>query len=98
VAEGVASVVGINVAISAGPELCGASMGPYLTFHLAGRASGIDHFIDQFAAPMGAGGPALRGLLVKGIADEAADRGIAAFEARRDLFSVDLLALKARRE
>jgi len=32
---------------------------------------------------MGAGGPALRGLLVKGIADEAADRGIAAFEARR---------------
>jgi hypothetical protein len=60
VAEGVASVVGINVAISAGPELCGASMGPYLTFHLAGRASGIDHFIDQFAAPMGAGGNIFR--------------------------------------
>jgi hypothetical protein len=35
--------------------------------------------------------------LTEGIADEAAGRGISELEARRDLFLVDLLALKAGR-
>lgn len=82
-------------------------MGPHLTFHLAGGVGGIDHFLDQFAAPMASwwetlGNPALtselRERLAKGIADEAAGRGIAELEARRDLFLVDLLAPKAGRE
>jgi hypothetical protein len=38
--------------VSAGPGLRWALMGPYLTFHLAGGVGGIDHFLDQFAAPM----------------------------------------------
>jgi len=68
---------------------------------------GIDHFLDQFAAPMAnwwkaLGNPTLtqelRERLAKGITDEAAGRSIAELEARRDLFLVDLLALKAGRE
>jgi hypothetical protein len=40
----------------------------------------------------------LREQLAKGIADEAAGRRIAESERRRDLFLVDLLALKAGRK
>jgi len=50
VAEGIASVADVDTAISAGPGLRWALMGPYLTFHLAGGVGGIDHFLDQFAA------------------------------------------------
>jgi 3-hydroxyacyl-CoA dehydrogenase len=107
VAEGIASVADVDTAISAGPGLRWALMGPHLTFHLAGGVGGIDHFLDQFAAPMASwwetlGSPTLsrelRGQLGKGIAEEAAGRSIAALEARRDRFLVDLLALKAGRE
>ena len=107
VAEVVASVADADTAISAGPGLRWALMGPHLTFHLAGGVGGIDHFLDQFAAPMSGwwetlGNPELtfelRSQLAKGIADEAAGRSIDELEARRDLFLVDLLALKARRE
>jgi carnitine 3-dehydrogenase len=103
VAEGVASVGDVDTAISAGPGLRWALMGPHLTFHLAGGVGGIDHFLEQFAAPMASWWdtlgnpmltPELRERLAEGIADEAAGRGIAELEARRDLFLVDLLALK----
>ena len=79
-AEGVASVADVDTAISAGPGLRWALMGPHLTFHLAGGVGGIDHFLDQFAAPMSSwwetlGNPELtlelRSQLAKGIADEA---------------------------
>ncbi|MGH7062387.1 MAG: 3-hydroxyacyl-CoA dehydrogenase NAD-binding domain-containing protein, partial [Stellaceae bacterium] len=107
VAEGVASVADVDTAISAGPGLRWALMGPHLTFHLAGGVGGIAHFLDQFAAPMAGwweslGNPALtpelRERLASGIAEEAAGRGIAELEARRDRFLVDLLALKAGQE
>jgi carnitine 3-dehydrogenase len=107
VAEGVASVADVDTAISAGPGLRWALMGPHLTFHLAGGVGGIDHFLDQFATPMASwweslGDPALtpevRQRLAQGIAEEAAGRGIAELEARRDLFLVDLLALKAAQQ
>jgi 3-hydroxyacyl-CoA dehydrogenase len=105
VAEGVASVADIDTAISAGPGLRWALMGPHLTFHLAGGTGGIGHFLDQFAGPMtdwwqDLGTPVLsqdlRARLVAGIVDEAAGRDIAQLEARRDRFLVELLALKAR--
>ena len=106
VAEGVASVADIDTAISAGPGLRWALMGPHLTFHLAGGAGGIAHFLDQFAGPMTnwwetLGNPALtpelQEELADGIATETAGRGIAELEARRDRFLVDLLALKTAR-
>ncbi len=104
VAEGVASVADIDTAVSAGPGLRWALMGPHLTFHLAGGVGGIAHFLDQFAGPMTDWwatlghpnlSPELREQLADGIATEAAGRGIAGLEARRDRFLVDLLALKA---
>ena len=104
VAEGVASVAAIDTAISAGPGLRWALMGPHLTFHLAGGTGGIAHFLDQFAGPMtdwwkDLGNPVLtpelRERLAAGIADEAGGRDIAQLEARRDRFLVDLLVLKA---
>src|SRR5215472_15895523 len=107
VAEGVASVADIDTAISAGPGLRWALMGPHLTFHLAGGAGGIGHFFEQFAAPMASwwetlGNPTLTPELQKGLANgiaaEAAGRGIAELAARRDHFLVDLLALKAGRK
>jgi 3-hydroxyacyl-CoA dehydrogenase len=52
VGEGVASVADIDTAISEGPGLRWALMGPHLTFHLAGGASGIGHFVDMFAGPI----------------------------------------------
>jgi carnitine 3-dehydrogenase len=105
VAEGVASVADIDTAISAGPGLRWALMGPHLTFHLAGGTGGIAHFLDQFAGPMSdwwrdLGNPVLstelRERLAAGIAEEVAGRDIPQLEARRDRFLVDLLALKAK--
>ena len=52
VGEGVASVADIDTAISEGPGLRWALMGPHLTFHLAGGTGGIDHFVDKFAGPI----------------------------------------------
>jgi carnitine 3-dehydrogenase len=104
VAEGVASVADVDTAISAGPGLRWALMGPHLTFHLAGGVGGISHFLDQFAGPMAdwwrdLGDPVLtpelRERLAAGIAEEAAGRDIPQLEARRDRFLVDLLAMKA---
>jgi carnitine 3-dehydrogenase len=106
VAEGVASVADIDTAISAGPGLRWALMGPHLTFHLAGGVGGIAHFLDQFTGPMTEwwatlGNPVLtpplRAQLADGITEETAGRNIAELEARRDKFLVDLLAMKAGR-
>jgi carnitine 3-dehydrogenase len=45
-------VADIDAAISDGPGLRWALMGPHLSFHLAGGGGGIAHFFDQFAGPM----------------------------------------------
>jgi 3-hydroxyacyl-CoA dehydrogenase len=105
VAEGIASVADVDTAISAGPGLRWALMGPHLTFHLAGGVGGINHFLDQFAAPMAnwwesLGNPtltsALKERLAAGITAEVAGHGIAELSAWRDRFLVDLLALRRR--
>ena len=45
VAEGVASVADVDAAISEGPGLRWALMGPHTTFHLAGGEGGMEHFM-----------------------------------------------------
>ena len=105
VADGVASVADIDTAISEGPGLRWALMGPHLTFHLAGGTGGIAHFLDQFAEPMRNWWqdlgqpeltPPLRAALAAGVAEEAAGRDIDTLAGARDRFLVDLLALKRR--
>src|SRR4029079_16888653 len=48
VVTGPASVEDVDTAISAGPGLRGAVMGPHMTFHLGGGEGGITHMLDQF--------------------------------------------------
>ncbi len=103
VAAGVASVADVDTAISEGPGLRWALMGPHLTFHLAGGSGGMAHFLEQLGPPLESwwddlGSPRLtpdvRAALAKGVAAEAGTRDIAALAAERDRFLVDLLALK----
>ena len=103
VATGVASVADVDVAISEGPGLRWALMGPHLTFHLAGGDGGMPHFLDQLGPPLESwwddlGRPRLtqevRDALTVGVAAEAAGRDIATLATERDRFLLDLLALK----
>src|SRR5829696_2291166 len=103
VATGVASVADVDAAISEGPGLRWALMGPHLTFHLAGGAGGMAHFLDQLGPPLESwwsdlGAPSLtaevQAALTAGVAGEAGGRDIADLAAERDRFLVDLLALK----
>jgi carnitine 3-dehydrogenase len=103
VAAGVASVADVDTAISEGPGLRWALMGPHLTFHLAGGAGGMAHFLNELGPPLESWWddlgspsltPAVRAALAEGVAAEAGGRDIAALAAERDRFLVDLLALK----
>jgi carnitine 3-dehydrogenase len=105
VASGVASVADIDAAISEGPGLRWALMGPHLTFHLAGGEGGMPHFLDQLGPPLEGwwddlGQPSLtpevREALIAGVAAEAAGRDIPTLAATRDQFLIDLLTLKNR--
>jgi 3-hydroxyacyl-CoA dehydrogenase len=106
VAAGVASVADIDTAISEGPGLRWALMGPHLTFHLAGGSGGMAHFLEQLGPPLESwwedlGAPQLtpevRQALTAGVSAEAEGRDIATLAAERDRFLVDLLALKGAR-
>ena len=48
VVTGLASVEDVDTAISAGPGLRWAVMGPHMTFHLGGGEGGIAHMLEQF--------------------------------------------------
>lgn len=100
--SGQASVQQIDDAITYGPGLRWALMGPMLTFHLAGGPGGMAHMLDHFgpallepwtrlAAPPLT--PQLRDRVVAGVVQAAAGRSVAELEQRRDAFLVDLLLL-----
>jgi 3-hydroxyacyl-CoA dehydrogenase len=48
VVTGLASVEDVDTAISAGPGLRWAAMGPHMTMHLGGGEGGIEHLLAQF--------------------------------------------------
>ena len=100
--SGQATVQQIDDAVTYGPGMRWAIMGPMLTFHLAGGPGGMGHMLDHF-------GPALlepwtrleapelssdlRDRVVAGVEEEAAGRTVAQLERKRDSFLVDLLLL-----
>jgi len=103
IASGVASVADVDAAISEGPGLRWALMGPHLTFHLAGGEGGMAHFLAQLGPPLESwwgdlGAPSLtpqvQKALTEGVAAAAGDRDVATLAATRDRFLLDLLALK----
>jgi 3-hydroxyacyl-CoA dehydrogenase len=103
VASGVASVADVDTAISEGPGLRWALMGPHLTFHLAGGSGGMAHFLDQLGPPVESwwddlGAPRLTpeigAALTQGVAEAAGGRDVPSLAAERDDFLINLLALK----
>ena len=103
VAEGVASVGDIDAAISEGPGLRWALMGPYATFNLGGGEGGIRHFFKHIGPAMEAwwadmGEPTLTADLadriIAGVDVETGGRSIAELAAKRDAALVRLLRAK----
>jgi carnitine 3-dehydrogenase len=100
--SGQATVQQIDDAITWGPGLRWAQMGPMLTFHLAGGPGGMAHMLDHFGpallepwtrlvAPELT--PRLRDLVVAGVSEEVGEATVPELERRRDDFLADLLLL-----
>ncbi len=105
VAEGVASVADVDAAISEGPGLRWALMGPHATFHLAGGEGGMAHFLHHFLPAMQSWWtelgtptmtPSLQTALVEGVREEVGGCSVAELAARRDAFLLELLELRRR--
>ena len=52
VQQGVVSVQDLDIAISEGPGLRWAMLGPFLNMHLAGGIEGIKHFLTHLGPPI----------------------------------------------
>jgi 3-hydroxyacyl-CoA dehydrogenase len=105
VAEGVASVADVDAAITEGPGLRWALMGPHATLHLAGGEGGMAHFLhhllpamtswwDDLGAPQVT--PSVQATLIQGVKDELGGRSVAEVAAKRDAFLTALLELRRR--
>jgi carnitine 3-dehydrogenase len=106
VVTGLASVEDVDTAISAGPGLRWAAMGPHMTFHLGGGEGGIEHMLAQFTpafeswwATMST--PDLSDAacrqIIDGVKAEAGGRTLAQLAAERDAILLPLLELVAKR-
>lgn len=100
VAEGVASVADVDAAISEGPGLRWALMGPHTTFHLAGGEGGIAHFLHHLMPAVTSwwddlGNPRVdervQAMLAAGVADATGGASTAELARRRDAALVRLL-------
>jgi 3-hydroxyacyl-CoA dehydrogenase len=93
VAEGYASVADIDKAMSAGPGLRWAFMGPHMTYHLGGGAS-------QERRWAALGNPeltdAVKQKIIAGVEEEAAGRTIDELAAARDETLLNLLKALAK--
>jgi 3-hydroxyacyl-CoA dehydrogenase len=105
VAEGVASVADVDAAISEGPGLRWALMGPHATFHLAGGEGGMAHFMHHLMPAVTSWWPdlgeptitpELAERLIEGVREEVHGAPVAELAARRDAFLTALLELRRR--
>ena len=103
VAEGIADVADIDRAISYGPGMRWALMGPHLTYHLGGGAGGYRHYLDHLGPTQQArwdqlGAPTLDAelcdKLVAGLDRELTETDTETLVTRRDDALVALAALK----
>jgi 3-hydroxyacyl-CoA dehydrogenase len=101
---GAVTVEEVDAAISHGPGLRWALMGPMLLQELAGGQGGVSHALDHLGPLMerlwaDLGEPsldrALKDKLIAGVADMLAGRDLAAMVAERDRLLVELVAKKA---
>jgi carnitine 3-dehydrogenase len=100
--QGVASVEDVDAAVSHGPGLRWAIMGPCLTYHLGGGAGGITHYLEHLGpsqarrwASLGnpSFGPEMQARIAEGVLEEAAGRTVEDLEAERDRALVGILRL-----
>ncbi|MBS0642057.1 MAG: 3-hydroxyacyl-CoA dehydrogenase [Proteobacteria bacterium] len=106
VVTGLASVEDVDTAISAGPGLRWAAMGPHMTFHLGGGEGGIEHLLAQFKPAFESWWETMttpelsdenRRRIIEGVHAEAAGRSMAELVAERDAVLLPLLELVSRR-
>jgi 3-hydroxybutyryl-CoA dehydrogenase len=102
VASGVASVTDVDKAITAGPGLRWAIIGPHMTFHLASGGGGMRVFAERFREAkhrwwddLGAPylTPEVVDALCEGLEEEEAGRGFEEIAADRDRKLVRLLGI-----
>jgi carnitine 3-dehydrogenase len=102
--QGVASVADIDTAISQGPGLRWAVMGPFMNLHLSGGAGGIAHVLAHLGGPIedwwkDLGAPSmteeLKAKVTEGVAEELGARRVAELESARDLLLLNLIRAKA---
>jgi 3-hydroxyacyl-CoA dehydrogenase len=105
VEQGVASVSDIDTAISHGPGLRWALLGPFLNLHLSGGQGGIAHLLEHLGPPMEEWwadlgnvtlGPDLNRQLVAGVQEELQGNDLAQMTAQRNDVLLELLQLKSR--
>lgn len=103
VAEGIASVEEIDRAITSGPGMRWALLGPHLTYHLGGGAGGYRHYLDHLGPTQEArwrelGTPSLtdevKERLIAGVEEELAGQDRDSLTRRRDQALVELYQLK----
>lgn len=106
VADGVATTEEIDAAISDGPGLRWAFMGPCLTFHLAGGDVGMAHMLEQFGPALKLPWtkleapeltPELTRRMVEGTAAQAAGRSVKELERMRDDCLISIMQVLERR-
>jgi carnitine 3-dehydrogenase len=104
VSEGIASVSEVDTAISHGPGLRWALLGPFLDLHLSGGPGGIAHVLEHLGPPleswwhdMGrvALSTELNKRLADGVDDELAGTDLAVLTRQRDALLLGLLEQKA---
>lgn len=105
VSSGVASVADVDAAISHGPGLRWALLGPFLNLHLSGGAGGIAHTLEHLGPPMQdwwrdlgevSLTPEVKSDAVEGVNDELDGRSLAAMVRQRDDVLLMLLDLKSK--
>lgn len=104
VEQGVASVSDIDAAISHGPGLRWALLGPFLNLHLSGGQGGIQHLLDHLGPPMEEWwadlgqvklSPALNQKLVQGVEQALEGNSLNDIVEQRNDVLLTLLQLKA---
>lgn len=107
VEQGVVTVAEIDAAISNGPGLRWALLGPFATQHFSGGPGGMAHVMEHLGPPMAAWwdtmqtpmwGPELVSKVVQGVDDELGGLDPTAVQAKRDRLLEELLVAKAGAE
>ena len=105
VTEGVASVADVDKAVSAGPGIRWAVMGPTTLFHLGGGDGGLEKYLHQFKDSYhrwwdDLGNPRFTPetieQLASGVAEATAGRSLADLAATRDRIVTEIIASRRR--